>query len=198
MGKLAEKMKKAVTKAKAKVAAKTGKCGRNAKECAKAAVVLVAFAALAALLTGCATTGEQPARSQTMTNEFKDCVIIANARSVALDTKAKTLDADADTMSAPLELWTQTQANEGSETISPTASPTLDIKPDINLHYNDALKNATDASKSVLESLSEASCKAVLGLMSSKQSGVLDVVRSDGTAAKVKCEDGQCSFCTDC
>ena len=97
-----------------------------------------------------------------------------------------------------LELFTQTQANEGSETISPTASPTLDIKPDINLHYNDALKNATDASKGVLETLSEASCKAVLGLMSSRQSGVLDVERSDGTAAKVKCEDGQCSFCTDC
>ena len=106
--------------------------------------------------------------------------------------------AEADVSPYAVELFTQTQANEGSETISPTATPTLDIKPDINVHYNDALKTATDASKGVLESLSEASCKAVLGLMSSKQSGVLDVERSDGTAAKVKCEDGQCSFCTDC
>lgn len=194
MGKLAEKMKKAMTKAKAKVAAKTGKCGRNAKECAKAAVVLVAFAALAALLTGCATTGEQPARSQTMTNEFRDCVIVMAAKATVTNC---VVVAEGDAMPT-LEMFTQTQANEGSETISPTATPTLDIKPDINLHYNDAIKNATDASKSVLESLSEASCKAVLGLMSSKQSGVLDVVRSDGTAAKVKCEDGQCSFCTDC
>lgn len=194
MGKLAEKMKKAMTKAKAKVAAKTGKCGRNAKECAKAAVVLVAFAALAALLTGCATTGEQPARSQTMTNEFKDCVIVMAAKATVTNGVVA-----AEGVAMPtLEMFTQTQANEGSETISPTATPTLDIKPDINLHYNDALKNATDASKGVLESLSEASCKAVLGLMSSRQSGVLDVERSDGTAAKVKCEDGQCSFCTDC
>ena len=194
MGKLAEKMKKATTKAKAKVAAKTGKCGRNAKECAKAAVVLVAFAALAALLTGCATTGEQPARSQTMTNEFRDCVIVMAAKATVTNC---VVVAEGGAMPT-LEMFTQTQANEGSETISPTATPTLDIKPDINLHYNDALKNATDASKSVLETLSEASRKVVLGLMSSKQSGVLDAVRSDGTAAKVKCEDGQCSFCTDC
>lgn len=195
MGKLAEKMKKAKTKAKAKVAAKTGKCGGNAKECAKAAVVLVAFAALA-ILCGCATTGEQPARSQTQTNRFDDCIVIVGAARTTVSNGV--VVAEADVSPTAVELFTQTQANEGSETISPVATPTLDIKPDINVRYNDALKNATDASKGVLETLSEASSKAVLGLMSSKQSGVLDVEKSDGTAAKVKCEDGQCSFCTDC
>lgn len=128
MGKIADKIKKAKTKANNKVAAKTGKCGRDAKECAKAAVVLVAFAALAALF-GCATTGEQPARSQTMTNEFRDCVIVMAAKATVTNC---VVAAEGEAMPT-LELFTQTQANEGSETISPTASPTNTVDTDASL-----------------------------------------------------------------
>ena len=128
MGQIADKIKKAKTKAKAKVAAKTGKCGRNARECAKSACVLLAFASLAALF-GCATTGEQPARSQTMTNEFRDCVIVMAAKATVTN---GVVAAEGEAMPT-LELFTQTQANEGSETISPTASPTNTVDTDASL-----------------------------------------------------------------
>lgn len=128
------KMDKAKNKAKNKVAAKVGKkLGRNARECAKAAVVLVAFAALAALLTGCATTGEQPARSQTMTVNLDECTITIN------------LPQGAEGLAPTLELMTQTQANEGSETISPTATPTNTTDTDASLDIPLARTGAASA-----------------------------------------------------
>lgn len=169
MGKLAEKMKKAKTKAKAKVAAKTGKCGRNAKECAKTAVVLVAFAALAAILCGCATTGEQPARSQTMTNEFRDCVIVMAAKATVTN---GVVAAEGEAMPT-LELFTQTQANEGSETISPTASPTNTVDTDASL---DIPVTKTGGAKTVSATVAKAAKSAA---------GCLD------------CADGACEDCED-
>ena len=66
------------------------------------------------------------------------------------------------------------------------------------MHYNDALKNATDASKGVLESLATTSANKVLSMMASKESGTVEVAKTDGSTATVECKDGQCSFCTDC
>ena len=75
-----------------------------------------------------------------------------------------------------------------------TATPTVDVRPDIDVHYNDAMKNATDASKGVLETLASAGREAVLEMMASKKSGTVDVQKKDGTTATVSCENGQCSF----
>ena len=44
-------------------------------------------------------------------------------------------------------------ADSSGSTETQTATPTVDVRPDIDVHYNDALKNATDASKGVLETL---------------------------------------------
>lgn len=134
------KIDKAKSKAKRKVAAKIAKA---AKVSPKVAIVVAILAAVA----GCASTGEQPARSQTMHNDFRDCVIIANARTVALDTKAQTVDTDAGAATAPLELWTQTQANEGSETISPAATPTntTDVDATLDIPVNKTSGGASPA-----------------------------------------------------
>lgn len=151
MGKLMEKMRKAAGKAKAKVAAKTaaklgrakaavktvakkgkGEC-KDGKCCdggaCSSACVLIAATALMAAAVGCATTGEQPARSQTMTNEFRDCVIVMAAKATVTNC---VVAAEGEAMPT-LELFTQTQANEGSETISPTASPTNTVDTDASL-----------------------------------------------------------------
>lgn len=149
MGKIAEKMKKAKTKANNKVAAKIGKRGKNAKECAKAAVVLVAFAALA-ILCGCATTGEQPARAMFQTNTFDKCIVIVGADKTTVSNDV--VEAKTDRPPSAIELFTQTQANEGSETISPTATPTNTTDVDANLDIpitktSGATKTACEAVK---------------------------------------------------
>lgn len=183
MGKIADKIKKAKTKAKAKVAAKVakkvvGKLGKKSgckdgKCCdggaCSSACVLIAATALMAAAVGCATTGEQPARSQTMTNEFKDCVIVMAAKATVTN---GVVAAEGEAMPT-LELFTQTQANEGSETISPTASPT----------------NTTDTDAS-------------LDIPVTKTGGAKTVSSAISTAAKtakdyLDCDDGACEDCED-
>ena len=126
MGKIADKVAKAKNKAKAKVTAKTGKTGKK-KVCAA-----LALTAGIALIVGCATTGEQPARSQTQHNDIRDCIIIAGASKVTVSNKV--VVAEAEIAPATIELFTQTQANEGSETVSPTATPTLRVDTDADLN----------------------------------------------------------------
>lgn len=88
-------------------------------------------------------------------------------------------------------------ADSAGSTETQTTTPTMDIKPDIDVRYNDAIASATAASKSVLGSIGDG-LETVLRLMQSKETGTVPVVKTDGTAATVKCENGQCEFCTDC
>ena len=71
-------------------------------------------------------------------------------------------------------------------------------KPDIDVAYNDAIKNATDASKGVLEKLTDAGAATVLKMMTDKTSGTVTVPTKDGGSMVVKCEGGQCAPCEDC
>lgn len=88
-------------------------------------------------------------------------------------------------------------ADSAGSTETQTATPTLDVRTKVDARYNDALAAASAASMDVLETLTPAGAAAVLKLMDSKETGTVDVVKADGTTATVKCEDGQCSFCTD-
>lgn len=193
MGKTA----KGRAKAAAKVARKQRKIRRKCKSCA-----LVAFGL--ALLCGCATSDStQPAKANTMSNTFDDCIIIVAAKAkLPLAGTNRVVEAEGGDLPT-LELFTQTQSLESTgstETISPTSTqtPTTDVKPDLDVHYNDALKNATEASRGVLEKLTESGAAAVLKLMQSKGTGTVKVQQKDGSAATVQCADGQCSFCDDC
>ncbi len=123
------------TKGAAKTAAKVAKgkekvekkCGRAAK-CA----ALLLASGLAALFCGCSTTGEQPARSQTQNNNFDGCIFVIAARASSTN---GAVSAEGDALPS-VEWFTQTQANEGSETVSPTASPTntTDVKPQTDVN----------------------------------------------------------------
>ena len=188
-------------KGKAKTAAKIAKADRKiARKCkGKCASLLAAFA-LAILATGCSTShSAQPAKAQTQNNTFDDCIIVV-ATHCSISNRIVTAEGTKD---APaVELFTQTQSLEssGTESYSQTATqtPTTDVKPDLDVHYNDAMKNATDASKGVLESLIDTSAKSVLQMMAEKKTGTVEVTKTDGSTATVECKDGQCSLCTDC
>ena len=193
------KTSKCKDKAKAKTAKAAEKVARKCKG-GKLAALLAAFAL--AFLAGCASSeSAQPAKSQTLTADFEDCtIIIAGKVSMPVAGTNQTITAEGEKLPT-IELLTQTQSLEssGTESYAPTATqtPTTDVKPDIDVHYNDALKNATDASKGVLETLVDSSAKAVLQMMSEKKSGTVQVTKTDGSTATVECKDGQCSLCTD-
>lgn len=89
-------------------------------------------------------------------------------------------------------------ADSSGSTETQTATPTVDVKPDVDVHYNDAIAGASAASRGVLETLLASSAKKVLELMESKETGTVEVQKTDGSSATVKCENGQCSFCEDC
>ena len=88
-------------------------------------------------------------------------------------------------------------ADSAGSTETQTATPTTDIKPDLDLRYNDAIAGATTASKGVLETLTQSGMEKVLSLMSSGGSGQVTVEKKDGGQAVVTCENGQCTTCKD-
>ena len=184
---------------KKKVAAKVGKgkdkvmkkCGKGAK----CAAILFAIG-LATALCGCSTADAPTAqRAQTVTvtdNTFNfnigQCEPCVTNHTAVIP-------------SFHFEFGTAAQANETSGTETMTA--TNDLKPTnttevpIDVRYNDAMAAASTASKGVLSSIGSG-LDGVLQLMQSRQSGTVQVTKTDGTAATVKCADGQCSFCEDC
>ncbi|MBQ2628480.1 MAG: hypothetical protein IJG13_02265 [Kiritimatiellae bacterium] len=170
-GKVAAK----VAKGKAKIAAKCGKSGKAAKACA--------VLALLAVFAGC-HMGEQPTaqRAQTANTEVKFLVE----------------DGGKATFNFGAEFVSQAQANEtsGTETMtaSPSNTPTVSTPIQIDARYNDAMAAANNVSKGVLESLTTAGANKVLALMSSKETGTVEVQKKDGTTATVECKDGQCSL----
>lgn len=193
------------TAVKKKAATKIARAKRKvARKCKGGAMILAAIG-LAMLVTGCATSDSaQPAKANTMNNTFDDCIIVVAPRTSVSN---RVIVAEGTTDMPAVELFTQTQSLENSGTDSTTQTstqtPTTDVKPDLDVHYNDALNNATAASKGVLEQLTEAGAKAVLQLMANKTTGTVEVEKTDGTKTKVDCSDGQCSFsngsgCTDC
>lgn len=181
-GEVMGKTIKGKEKAKAKVARAKEKIARK---CGKAAKVVIAIACLSVLFAGCQGTST-PSRSQNLT--IKDCTINVYGSGTETNEVAR------------VEIATQAMSIENSGTESQTATPTqtTDVKPDIDVHYNDAIKNATDASKGVLETLASTSANKVLEMMASKETGTVEVTKKDGTTATVECKDGQCAVCTDC
>lgn len=177
-------MKTIKDKIKAKAKATKEKVKGKLKGAKKAkAVAVLAVAALA--LSGCLDTA--PASRATTANYRIDVT-------VKVDDGAK-----GNTFNLPFTIGdgALASADSAGSTETQTTTPTMDIKPDLDIKYNDAIAGATAASKTVLGSIGEG-LEAVLKLMQSKETGTVAVTKTDGTAATVKCENGQCEFCTDC
>ena len=88
-------------------------------------------------------------------------------------------------------------ADSAGSTETQTATPTVDVRTRIDARYNDALAAASTASRGVIAQIADG-VTGVLDLMASGKSGKVAVTRTDGTAATVQCEGGQCSFCEEC
>lgn len=186
------------TDIKKKVADKVGK-GKDkvAKKCGKAKACAIAFAAFLATVVMCGcSTAEAPTAQRAQNVTVTDNSFVFNFGQSEPCVTNRTVVVP----NFHFEFGTAAQANETSGTETMTA--TNDLKPTnttevpIDVRYNDAMAAASTASKGVLSSIGSG-LDGVLQLMQSKQSGTVQVTKTDGTAATVKCEDGQCSFCED-
>ena len=171
-------------KVKAKAKAVKEKLKGKAKKCAKCVALLFSLAALA---TGCFTP-EQASRS-------------THSKYGDIEPKVKVEAVGSNTVSVAIHInfgdGAIASADSSGSTESQTQTPTFDISPKTDLRYNDAIAGASAASKGVLESLTTAGANKVLSLMADKSTGTVEVQKADGSTATVKCENGQCSFCTD-
>lgn len=173
-------------KVKAKAKALKEKLKGSAKKCA----ALVAVFALA-ILAGCQTP-EQASRSTANTNgDIEPTVKVAIGENAASNTVTVAIH-------VKLGDGAIASADSAGSTESQTQTPTFDIKPDLDVRYNDAIAGATSASKGVLETLLSASASKVVEMMASGGTGTVEVTKKDGTSATVKCENGQCEVCEDC
>ena len=185
-------------KGKDKAARKTAAAKRKvARKCkgGRTAAVVAAFA-LAAILTGCTTADSaQPAKSQTQENRFDGCTFVMAAKTTISN---GVIVAEGDAAPA-LEMFTLTQSLESTGSTDTfgqanTQTPTTDIKPDIDLHYNDAVGTGGKAASDFLSSLSAESFAALRDYIKSGKSGKVTVTKKDGTTETLDCADGSCSY----
>ena len=188
-------------KGKDKAARKMAAAKRKIARKTKGGKIVAAVAAFAlALLAGCATSDSaQPAKSQTQNNAFDDCVFIIAAK-VKLPQSGTNATIEAKGGELPtLELFTQTQSLESTgstDSFSQTATqtPTTDIKPDIDVHYNDAVGTGSNAAATFLSSLTAESFAAVRDYIKSGKSGKVTVTTKDGKTETLDCAGGSCSY----
>ena len=193
-------MKKTIKdRTKARVAKATAKTGAKVKKAVRRACAALAVLAVLAL-DGCMHPGEQAAKSETMNVTIRDSVIAVNigAKKSTANCTSNTVELAEGDRIYDVTILSQAQslASSGTESFSQTQTPTQDVKPNLDVRYNDAIAGASTASKGVLSSIG-AGIDGVLSLMQSKRSGAVQVTKTDGTAATVKCENGQCAF-VDC
>ena len=198
-------------KAARKTAAAKRKIERKTKG-GKIAAIVAAFA-LAFLFAGCTSAKSgQPAKSQTQENRFDRCTFVM-ATKATISNGVVVAEGEA----APaLEMFTQTQSLESTgstDTFSQTATqtPTTDIKPDVDLHYNDAVATGSSAARTFLSSLTAEGFAALRDYIVNKKSGSVSVMKKAATTETLDCKDGtcttssgtaitaaDCASCTDC
>ena len=206
------------SKISGKVAAKAAKTKESvARKCGRVAKALIAAFALASLF-GCATA-EQPisnpslqaGKSQTqhvtMNNSQVNVFVGVKEATIGPTNDVKLTGSERAEL-PDISVLSQAQALEssGTETYSPsntpqntpTATPSNTVDTKLDAKYNDATKQAAGALESTLAMLTPESQEAVKSLAASGKNGTVEVTKTDGTKASVTCEDGNCSFCTDC
>ena len=194
--KIKSNVEKKTSNLKDKIAAKV------ARKTGRACVAIALLAAFAGCHMGELPTAQptaQRAQTSNITDNRFDIRIVASTNAV--------YDAEGNPVAAVrIEIGNLTQANETSgtetqtttQTASPSNTPTVSTPVQIDARYNDAMAAASNVSKGVLESLTEAGANKVLSLMADKSTGTVQVTKKDGTTATVECRDGQCSIVSAC
>lgn len=99
-------------------------------------------------------------------------------------------------------------ADSSGSTETQTATPTMDIKPDLDVHYNDAVGTGGNAISAFVSSLTTESAALLRDYVKNKKSGKITVTKTDGTTETLDCDSGTCtttgglkinaSNCTNC
>ena len=180
-------------KAARKVASAKRKIERKTKG-GKVAAIVAAFA-LAAILTGCTSAqSAQPAKSQTQENRFDGCTFVMAAKTTISN---GVIVAEGDAAPA-LEMFTQTQSLESTGSTDTfgqanTQTPTTDIKPDVDLHYNDAIGAGGSVGASFVNSLTAESAALLKSYIDGKKTGKVTVTTKDGKTETLDCKNGTCT-----
>ena len=175
-----EKLAEKKAKMNAKMAAKKKKIGKAAK--------VVAVLALVLAVTGCFTDPKSRA-NQSEVGDQKPAVTVSigeGACNNTLNFRMPTTVGDVGYQAADSAGSTETQ----------TATPTWTFPIKVDARYNDAIAALNSTSRSVFSNIGSGA-GAILDMLVSGKSGTVNVTKSDGTAAAVKCENGQCSICED-
>lgn len=181
--------KKKPLKERVKAKAKAVKAKVKAK--IKASVAIMAAILSLVLYEGC-STATPASRATTATYQFR-FELGDNAKSVTINTTM----GDGALASADSEGSTETQ----------TATPTLDIKPDVNLNYaqGGGITNrgtggkgtggkATGGAAGILESLTAEGLAMLKEYVTGKKSGTVTLQKKDGSTVTAECKDGSCTF----
>ena len=84
-------------------------------------------------------------------------------------------------------------ADSSGSTESQTQTPTFDIKPDLNVHYNDAVGTGGNAVSAFVSSLTSEGFAALRDYIVNKKSGKITVTKTDGTTETLDCDSGTCT-----
>ena len=171
-------------KGKAKVKAKIEKAKKKIARKVKCCALL----ALALLIVGCSTaTPASRATSASYDISVKVC----------LDEGVKSA-----TVNVPFTFGdgALASADATGSTETQTATPTLDVKPDINVNYaqgggitNRGTGGASGAA-GILESLTAEGLSALKAAIANKTTGKITLQKKDGTTTTADCKDGTCTF----
>ena len=176
--------KKKPLKERVKAKAKAVKAKVKAK--IKASVAIMAAILSLVLYEGC-STATPASRATTATYQFR-FELGDNAKSVTINTTM----GDGALASADSEGSTETQ----------TATPMLDIKPDVNLNYaqGGGITNrgtggkATGGAAGILDSLTAEGLAMLKEYVTGKKSGTVTLQKKDGSTVTAECKDGNCTF----
>ena len=93
-------------------------------------------------------------------------------------------------------------ADSTGSTETQTATPTLDIKPDVNVNYAQGggiTNRGTGGAKAsgaagIIESLTAEGLAMLKDYVANKKSGTITLAKKDGTTTTAECKDGSCTF----
>lgn len=91
-------------------------------------------------------------------------------------------------------------ADSTGSTETQTATPTLDVKPDINVNYaqgggiTSRAAGSASGAAGIIESLTADSLAALKSAVANKTNGTITLIRKDGTSTTATCKDGTCTF----
>ena len=172
---------------KAKVKAKVKSTKAKVKGKVKA---LLARVGLAVLFAGC-STATPASRATTAQYEI----------TFSFDDGAK-----GNTVNLTLGDGALASADSSGSTETQTATPTLDVKPDVNLNYaqgggitnrgtgGGTATGAAGVLEKLLGSLTDEGLAALTSAIASKEKTTVTLAKKDGTTTTATCENGTCTF----